>query len=188
MDIDTCAKFTKNWVRYIYELIYKNFTEYLIAYNIWDWTPEEIWDKLYSEILSTFKDLTNEITRVFWLHSVNRRIGNDNVWGPAFKLEWAKYRLMDELHTREMIKSRIMEEKRNNTTKWFFWRFRKEENQIIVSDEEIDSKMKTWSFPHTIAITEKWKEILNWYLRAVWRDDIDILIEKNRQLFNNICS
>lgn len=189
--IDTQALNNQNWVKYIYSLIDSDFQNYKNIFWIEEWTDDEIKDQIYLNILNIFNEMQSEISRVFWISLVTKR-KNDKPNKPEYLLGWVSLELMWWIEsTREGIKTWILWEKSSKVKKTVLQKLLCKENQPIeVSEEEIDEVMTVWHLQYIPIITNKWIEILDWYLKSLSSKSIEELVfakkEQSRMIFGNI--
>lgn len=173
--IELEAERKKNWIKFIYSLIEDNLCEYQWIFHTQEQEINLAKEIISKELEKILKFLIDKETALCWIDLLCRKRGIPNRGDTSVILGFTEFK---SLKTREEMekeaRTHILWNKKKNFTKWLLSIF-KNENEIKVTKDEIEHYIDNSIWSYTQVLTQKWREIINAYLKSIWRDKIDVI-------------
>jgi len=174
-EIQLEAERKKGWIVFIYSLIEDNLREYQWIFHIQEAEINLAKEFMFKTLERILERLIDKETRSFWVDIYARKLNKLNEENIFVNLGFVE--LKPSISREEMEKEariQILENKKSDIKKWFLKIF-KNQDEIEITSDEITYYINNRAWAHCLVLTQKWRDIINKYLRATWRNELDVI-------------
>ncbi|EKD66253.1 MAG: hypothetical protein ACD_49C00056G0008 [uncultured bacterium (gcode 4)] len=177
-EIQQDAEIKKSWFKFIYSLIESNLREYQGIFHTQEEEINSAKQIIFNELKRILEYLIDEEMRPLWIRIFTRKLNKLDENNMIIDIGFAEFKPItprDEMERSSRI--HILWNKKRDFKKWLLSIF-KNEDEIEVTDDEIEYYINKVTWSHKLFLTQKWRDTINAYLRATWRDELDVIKEK----------